>query len=49
MQLREADSLEDLLTETVKEYKHSLEITQNQYNAGTAAKSDVITAQAQVL
>ena len=24
-------------------------ITQNQYNAGTAAKSDVITAQAQLL
>ena len=47
--LRQADSLEDLLTRTVEDYKHSLEITQNQYNAGTAAKSDVITAQAQVL
>jgi len=47
--LREADSLEDLLTETVQEYNHSLKITQNQYNAGTAAKSDVITAEAQVL
>ena len=47
--LREADSLEDLLTKTVVEYKHSLTITQNQYNAGTAAKSDVITAEAQVL
>ena len=42
--LREADSLEDLLEKTVVEYKHSLTITQNQYNAGTAAKSDVITA-----
>ena len=49
VQLREADSLEDLLTKTVVEYKRSLTITQNQYNAGTAAKSDVITAQAQVL
>ncbi len=49
VQLRQADLLEDLLTKTVAEYKHSLEITQNQYNAGTAAKSDVITAQAQVL
>jgi NodT family efflux transporter outer membrane factor (OMF) lipoprotein len=49
IQLREADSLEDLLTRTVEEYKRSLTITQNQYNAGTAAKSDVITAQAQVL
>jgi len=47
--LREADSLEDLLEKTVVEYKHSLTITQNQYNAGTAAKSDVITAQAQLL
>ena len=47
--LREADSLEDLLEKTVVEFKHSLTITQNQYNAGTAAKSDVITAQAQVL
>jgi NodT family efflux transporter outer membrane factor (OMF) lipoprotein len=47
--LREADSLETLLTQTVVEYKRSLQITQNQYNAGTAAKSDVITAEAQVL
>ncbi|HEX9169809.1 MAG TPA: efflux transporter outer membrane subunit [Roseiarcus sp.] len=47
--LREADSLEDLLTRTVKDYQKSVQITQNQYNAGTAAKSDVITAQAQLL
>jgi NodT family efflux transporter outer membrane factor (OMF) lipoprotein len=47
--LRDADSLEDLLTRTVAEFKHSLTITQNQYNAGTAAKSDVITAETQVL
>jgi NodT family efflux transporter outer membrane factor (OMF) lipoprotein len=49
VQMREADSLEDLLTRTVDEYRRSLQITENQYNAGTAAKSDVITAQAQVL
>ncbi len=49
IQVRQQDSLEDLLTTTVAEYKRSLTITQNQYNAGTAAKSDVITAQAQVL
>jgi NodT family efflux transporter outer membrane factor (OMF) lipoprotein len=49
VQLREADALEDLLTKTAEEYKHSLAITQNQYNAGTAAKSDVITAEAQLL
>jgi NodT family efflux transporter outer membrane factor (OMF) lipoprotein len=47
--LREADSLEDLLTRTVKDYQQSVKITENQYNAGTAAKSDVITAQAQLL
>ena len=46
VQLRQSDSLDDLLADTVKQYQHSLEITQNQYNAGTAAKSDVITAQA---
>jgi outer membrane protein TolC len=42
--LREADSLENLLASTIEDYKRSLTITQNQYNAGTAAKSDVITA-----
>jgi NodT family efflux transporter outer membrane factor (OMF) lipoprotein len=47
--LRYADSFEDLLTRTVVEYKHSLTITQNQYNAGTAAKSDVLTAETLVL
>jgi NodT family efflux transporter outer membrane factor (OMF) lipoprotein len=47
--LRQADSLEDLLARTIEDYKRSVAITQNQYNAGTAAKSDVITAQAQLL
>jgi NodT family efflux transporter outer membrane factor (OMF) lipoprotein len=47
--LREADSLENLLAGTIEDYKRSVTITQNQYNAGTAAKSDVITAQAQLL
>jgi NodT family efflux transporter outer membrane factor (OMF) lipoprotein len=47
--LREDDSLEDLLEKTVVEFKHSLTITQNQYKAGTAAKSDVIVAESQVL
>ena len=49
VQVRQADSFEDLLNRTVDEYKRSLTITQNQYNAGTAAKSDVITAEAQML
>jgi NodT family efflux transporter outer membrane factor (OMF) lipoprotein len=48
-QLREADSLQDLLNDTVEQYKRSLTITQNQYTAGTAARSDVITAQTQLL
>ncbi len=47
--LRQADSLEDLLRRTVADYKRSVEITQNQYNAGVAARSDVLTAQAQLL
>ena len=47
--LRQANSLEDLLNRTVTEFEHSLTITQNQYKAGTAAKSDVLTAQTQVL
>jgi NodT family efflux transporter outer membrane factor (OMF) lipoprotein len=48
-ELRETDSLYDLLVDTVAQFKRSLEITQNQYAAGTSARSDVITAQAQVL
>ena len=49
VQLRDNDSLYDLFVDTVRQYQRSLDITQNQYNAGTAAKSDVITAQALVL
>ena len=49
VQLRENDSLYDLFVETVRQCQRSLDITQNQYNAGTAVKSDVITAQALVL
>jgi NodT family efflux transporter outer membrane factor (OMF) lipoprotein len=48
-ELRETDSLHDLLDDTVAQYKRSLDITQNQYTAGTSARSDVITAQAQLL
>jgi len=48
-QLRETDSLHDLLDDTVRQYQRALEITQNQYHAGTSARSDVITAQALVL
>jgi NodT family efflux transporter outer membrane factor (OMF) lipoprotein len=46
--LRYEDSLQKLLTDTVAEYQHALEITQNQYRAGTASSADVVTAQAQL-
>ena len=49
VQVRYGDSLHDLLADTVKQYQRALEITQNQYNAGTTAKSDVITQQALLL
>ena len=49
MHVRQADALYDLLGDTIKQYQRSLDIAQNQYNAGTTAKSDVITAQAQRL
>ena len=47
-ELRYQDSLARLLNDTVKAYEHSLTITQNQYAAGVAARSDVITAQTQL-
>ena len=47
--LRAADALQALLNRTVTAFKRTLEITQNQYKAGTVSKADVATAQAQVL
>jgi NodT family efflux transporter outer membrane factor (OMF) lipoprotein len=49
VQVRYGDSLHDLFAATVKQYQRALDIAQNQYNAGTTARSDVITQQAQVL
>ena len=53
--LRAADSLHDLLDRTVKEYKKTLEIVRNQFNAGygppgstCCTAADVATAEAQV-
>ncbi len=46
--LRAADSLERLLRDTVAQYQRALQITQNQYNAGVAARSDVVQAQTQL-
>jgi NodT family efflux transporter outer membrane factor (OMF) lipoprotein len=48
-QLRYADALKQLLADTVAGYERSLKIAQNQYAVGTAARSDVINAQAQLL
>lgn len=48
VQLRYQDSLARLLANTVTAYERSLKITQNQYAAGVAARSDVITAQTQL-
>lgn len=44
-ELRASDSLKTLLDQTQVAFRRSLEIAQNQYNAGVAARSDVITAQ----
>jgi NodT family efflux transporter outer membrane factor (OMF) lipoprotein len=46
--LRAADAQADLLRETAAAYRHALDITQNQYRAGTAASTDVVTARAQL-
>lgn len=48
IELRYYDSLQRLLDDTVEAYKRTLAITENQYAAGVAARSDVITAQTQV-
>jgi NodT family efflux transporter outer membrane factor (OMF) lipoprotein len=48
VQLRVIDEEKHLYDETVQSYARSLQITQNQYSAGVVAKSDVITAQAQL-
>jgi NodT family efflux transporter outer membrane factor (OMF) lipoprotein len=46
--LRAEDSLNDLLTEAVAGYQRTLDITKAQYTAGMAARSDVLTAEAQL-
>jgi len=48
MQLRVADELKRLLEAAVDAYSESLRISQNQYNAGIAAASDVAQARTQV-
>ena len=46
--LRAEDALAALLRETAGNYRRALEITQNQYRAGTTPPLDVATAQAQL-
>jgi NodT family efflux transporter outer membrane factor (OMF) lipoprotein len=42
--LRAEDSLTTLLTDTVAAYRHALQITENQYRAGTSSSIDYVTA-----
>jgi NodT family efflux transporter outer membrane factor (OMF) lipoprotein len=46
--LRAADAEVELDQATVAAYQRSLQITQNQYNAGTVSKTDVLQAQTQL-
>ena len=46
--LRAEDALAQLLRETVEAYRRALEITENQYHAGTVSNGDVVTARAQL-
>ena len=45
VQMRADDELKRLTDVTAQGYQRSLEITQNQYNAGVVAKSDVLNAE----
>ena len=47
-QLRLDDAEEVLLKDTVAAYQRALKITQNKYNAGVAARADVLQAQTQL-
>ena len=46
--LRVADAGRELLLENIKAFETSYRIAQNRYNAGVAAKVDVVTAEAQL-
>ena len=47
-QLRIVDEQKRLLEDTVAAYRKSLQLTQNQYNVGVAARSDVVQADTQL-
>ena len=48
-QLRVTDTTRDLLEDTVKAFQASYKVTQNRYNAGVAARVDVVQAESQLL
>jgi NodT family efflux transporter outer membrane factor (OMF) lipoprotein len=48
LELRVTDEQQQLLDETVEAYKRSLQITENQYKVGVAARTDVINAETQL-
>ncbi|NMM07503.1 efflux transporter outer membrane subunit [Polaromonas sp.] len=48
LSLRQTDAQKALLTTTIEGFQRSLEITQNRYSAGIAAKTDVLQAQTQL-
>ena len=48
VELRLEDEQKQLLEDTVAAYKRAMQITENQYNAGIVARTDVITAEAQL-
>ena len=47
-QLRVADVTRELLDDAAKNFERSFQLTQNRYNAGVAAKADVVQAEAQL-
>lgn len=47
-QLRSIDTQQDLLARTVADYERSVQLTQNQYDAGVAPKANLILAQTQL-
>lgn len=48
-QLRVADVTRELLDDAVKNFERSYRLTKNRYDAGVAAKADVVQAEAQLL
>lgn len=49
LQLRVADGIKRVLQDTVAAYERSMTLTQNRYNAGVAARADVVQAETQLL